>query len=64
MSDEETLPPGVVARMFRVTTKTLGRWVTEGKLTEIRTSGGHRRYIQREVEDLLEQRKKGKETRS
>ena len=33
-----------VAAIFRVDPKTVARWAKEGKLTSIRTLGGHRRY--------------------
>jgi excisionase family DNA binding protein len=39
--------------MFRVDPKTVTRWAKNGKLTSIRTLGGHRRYREREVRDLL-----------
>ena len=34
-----------VARHFGVTTKTVRRWVAEGKLAAARTLGGHRRFL-------------------
>lgn len=42
-----------VAAMFRVESKTVTRWVRAGKLTSIRTLGGHRRYREVEVRALL-----------
>jgi predicted site-specific integrase-resolvase len=39
--------------MFRVDPKTVTRWAKAGKLTSIRTLGGHRRYNEREVLALL-----------
>jgi len=44
---------GEVAELFRVNVKTVARWAKEGKLTSIRTPGGHRRYLKSEVEALL-----------
>jgi predicted site-specific integrase-resolvase len=38
--------------MFRVDPKTVQRWGRSGKLTAIRTLGGHRRYIEAEVRRL------------
>jgi excisionase family DNA binding protein len=35
--------------MFRVDPKTVTRWARDGKLTSIRTLGGHRRYREAEV---------------
>ena len=51
---EVLLTPSEVAAMFRVDPKTVTRWAKSGKLTAIRTLGGHRRYRQSEVKDLLE----------
>ena len=39
--------------MFRVDPKTVTRWAKAGKLTSIRTLGGHRRYRETEVRALL-----------
>ena len=47
------LTPAEVAKMFRVDPKTVTRWAKAGKLTAIRTLGGHRRYRQSEVQSLL-----------
>ena len=38
--------------MFRVDPKTVTRWAKSGKLTSIRTLGGHRRYREAEVRAL------------
>lgn len=50
---EPLLTPGEVATMFRVETATVLRWAKADKLTTIRTPGGHRRYLEREVRALL-----------
>ena len=47
------LTPAEVASMFRVDPKTVTRWAKAGKLTSIRTLGGHRRYREVEVRALL-----------
>jgi excisionase family DNA binding protein len=47
------LTPAEVAKLFRVDPKTVTRWAKAGKLTAIRTLGGHRRYRRSEVESLL-----------
>ncbi|HNV15362.1 MAG: helix-turn-helix domain-containing protein [Actinomycetales bacterium] len=47
------LTPGEVAGLFRVDPKTVTRWAKAGKLTAIRTLGGHRRYRSSEVHRLL-----------
>ena len=50
----ETLyTPSEVASLFRVDPKTVTRWAKQGRLTPIRTLGGHRRYRAAEVEQLL-----------
>lgn len=50
---EPLLTPAEVASMFRVDPKTVTRWAKAGKLTSIRTLGGHRRYRESEVRSLL-----------
>ena len=50
---EPLLTPAEVATMFRVDPKTVTRWAKAGKLTSIRTLGGHRRYREAEVRALL-----------
>jgi len=50
---EVLLTPAEVASLFRVDPKTVTRWAKAGKLTAIRTLGGHRRYRQSEVQGLL-----------
>lgn len=51
---EQLLTPAEVAALFRVDPKTVTRWAKAGKLTSIRTLGGHRRYRAAEVYALLE----------
>jgi excisionase family DNA binding protein len=51
---EQLLTPSEVAALFRVDPKTVTRWAKAGKLTSIRTLGGHRRYRANEVYALLE----------
>ena len=50
---ESLLTPAEVAALFRVDPKTVTRWAKAGKLTSIRTLGGHRRYREVEVRELL-----------
>ncbi len=50
---EVLLTPAEVATLFRVDPKTVTRWAKSGKLTSIRTLGGHRRYKESEVTALL-----------
>jgi excisionase family DNA binding protein len=54
VSDSQVLmTPAEVAALFRVDPKTVTRWADAGKLTAVRTLGGHRRYRQDEVQNLL-----------
>ena len=50
---ETLLTPSEVANLFRVDPKTVTRWAKAGKLSSIRTLGGHRRYREAEVRGLL-----------
>ena len=47
------LTPGEVAVLFRVDPKTVTRWAQAGKLSAVRTLGGHRRFHEAEVRQLL-----------
>jgi excisionase family DNA binding protein len=48
------LTPGEVAALMRVDPKTVTRWAAAGKISAIRTPGGHRRFRESEVRRLLE----------
>lgn len=48
------LTPSEVAALFRVDPKTVTRWAKAGKISSIRTLGGHRRYIEAEIRQLLQ----------
>jgi excisionase family DNA binding protein len=52
---ERLLTPAEVATLFRVDPKTVTRWARSGKLSFIKTLGGHRRYMESEVRRLLAQ---------
>jgi excisionase family DNA binding protein len=52
-NQEKLLTPAEVAALFRVDPKTVTRWAKAGKLTSIKTLGGHRRYKESEVNALL-----------
>jgi len=47
------LTPGEVAVLFRVDPKTVTRWAQAGKLSTVRTLGGHRRFHEDQVRELL-----------
>lgn len=51
--EERLLTPGEVARIFRVDPKTVSRWAQAGKLTCIRTPGGHYRFPESAVIPFL-----------
>ncbi|HEY1323461.1 MAG TPA: BldC family transcriptional regulator [Streptosporangiaceae bacterium] len=42
-----------MAALFRVDPKTVTRWAASGRITSIRTPGGHRRFRESEVRALL-----------
>jgi excisionase family DNA binding protein len=52
-NNERLLTPGEVAALFRVDPKTVTRWAASGRITSIRTPGGHRRFRESEVRALL-----------
>ena len=43
-----------VAELLHVSPKTVSRWAQEGRLPYLRTLGGHRRYPDAEIRELLE----------
>ena len=51
---DDLLKPREVAEIFGVRTTTIARWAREGRLTPLRTPGGHRRYSRAAIRDLLE----------
>jgi excisionase family DNA binding protein len=50
---DELLTPAEVARIFRVDPKTVSRWAIAGKISSVRTLGGHRRFYRSEVERAM-----------
>ncbi|MGI8758006.1 MAG: BldC family transcriptional regulator [Acidimicrobiales bacterium] len=54
-TQEKLLTPAEVAKMFRVNPKTVTRWAKAGKLSAIRTLGGHRRFRASEVNRCFEE---------
>ena len=55
------LTPAEVAVLFRVNPKTVTRWARAGKISAIRTLGGHRRFKASEIQKFLEQVDEAKE---
>jgi excisionase family DNA binding protein len=47
------LTPAQVAELFKVNPKTVTRWARAGKISAVRTLGGHRRYRAAEILALL-----------
>ncbi len=57
IEQNELLTPTEVAELFRVNPKTVTRWAKTGKITAIRTLGGHRRFNAKEILRFLEEQK-------
>jgi excisionase family DNA binding protein len=55
MAESELLTPGEVAIMFRVNPKTVTRWARSGKISAVRTLGGHRRFHASEIRRFLDE---------
>jgi excisionase family DNA binding protein len=55
MAEHELLTPAEVAVMFRVDPKTVTRWARAGKISAVRTLGGHRRFRTSEIRRFLEE---------
>jgi excisionase family DNA binding protein len=55
MTNNELLTPSEVADIFRVNPKTVTRWARSGKISAIKTLGGHRRYRASEIHRFLEE---------
>lgn len=51
---DRLLTPGEVAALFRVDPKTVTRWAAAGRIGSIRTPGGHRRFRESAVRELLQ----------
>lgn len=49
-TEDRLLKPSEVAAIFRVNAKTVGRWARAGKITCVKTLGGHRRFLASDVE--------------
>jgi excisionase family DNA binding protein len=50
---DHLLTPAEVAALFRVNPKTVTRWAMAGKVSSIRTLGGHHRFRRSEIRTLL-----------
>jgi len=52
IDDEAYITSGEVARILRVSPKTVARWAKEGKFPHLVTLGGHRRFPPGPIHDL------------
>jgi excisionase family DNA binding protein len=50
----DLLTPAEVAEIYRVNAKTVSRWAQSGKLSVVRTLGGHRRFRRSEIEAQMQ----------
>jgi excisionase family DNA binding protein len=55
MAENELLTPSEVADMFRVNPKTVTRWARAGRISAVRTLGGHRRFRASEIRRFIEE---------
>lgn len=53
MNNETYLRPAQVSKILGVCGRTLKRWDNEGKITALRSVGGHRRYLESDVQKIL-----------
>jgi excisionase family DNA binding protein len=53
LATDDLLRPREAADLLGVRTTTIARWAREGKLTPLRTPGGHRRYNRADIRQLL-----------
>jgi excisionase family DNA binding protein len=51
-ADEVYITSGEVARILRVSPKTVARWAKEGRLPHLVTLGGHRRFPATPIHEL------------
>lgn len=56
--EDRLLTPAEVAERLRVDVKTVARWAHAGLLDYIRTPGGHRRYRESDISELLKKKDK------
>lgn len=53
-ANDRLMTPGEVAKIFRVDPKTVTRWAAAGRISSIRTPGGHSRFRESEIRVLLD----------
>jgi excisionase family DNA binding protein len=52
-TSDRLLTPSEVAKLFRVDPKTVTRWASSGRIRSSSTPGGHRRFRESYVHELL-----------
>jgi excisionase family DNA binding protein len=60
--DEPILRTGEVAMLFRVTGRAVRAWADTGKLSCLRTPGGHRLFLASDVREALKAMERGRPT--
>jgi len=53
IENERLLTPAEVAALLLVDPRTVTRWANKGRISSIRTPGGHRRFREAEIRALL-----------
>lgn len=56
-AEPELLKPSEAGRLLGVDPKTVSRWAKAGKLSSIRTLGGHHRFRADEIHRIFQERK-------
>jgi excisionase family DNA binding protein len=52
--NDHLLTPAEVASLFKVDPKTVTRWAQAGKISSLKTLGGHRRYRASQIHALFD----------
>jgi len=55
MMTKKLLKPKQVSELLNVSLNTLRTWSNDGKLKCIRLTSGHRRYLEEDVQNILQQ---------
>lgn len=51
-SDDVYVTTGEVARILKVSPKTVARWAKDGRLPHLLTLGGHRRFPKQAIDEI------------
>lgn len=52
-TEREYLTPGEVARALHVSPKTIIRWANDGLIPCVMTLGGHRRFLRKDIDEVV-----------